>query len=163
MFSISVGTEARAHGFCCIAVGDNTSARGAFQVSVGDKVTIPNDTTKATAVATLVEIEQMRLTYKAMCDTKFAPAEFEAASSKAIDHLKNVLEKHFGKNLEGLVEDIKKEALEKEELEKKKKEDAEKASAKAVDELKDIINAKFGGNLENLVQDLKKLALEKKS
>lgn len=109
MFTISVGTNARVHGICCIAVGDNTFARGAYQISIGEKITIPNDLTKAMAIATLHEIKELKLTFQAMCDQRVAPAEFGPNSAKAIDFLAAAIEKHFGKNLEELIEDVKKE------------------------------------------------------
>lgn len=159
MFSISVGTNANAHGFCCIAVGDDTAARGAFQVSIGEKVTIPNETSKATAVATLHEIERMRVTYKSMCEQKFAPPEFASASSKAIDFLRDVLEKHFGKNYDQLIEELKNDSLE------KKREVVDDAPVKDEApkklETKADLEKKFGKDLDEVVEAVKKLYVDK--
>ena len=112
MFTVTVGTNARTHGICCLAIGDNTLARGAYQVSIGEKITIPNELTKSSAVATLTEIKELKLTFNAMVEQKFAPPNFGVEAAKALDLLASTLEKHFGKNLEGLVEDLKKEVVE---------------------------------------------------
>lgn len=111
MFTIAVGTNARTHGICCIAVGDDTFARGAYQVSIGEKVTIPNDLSKSQAVISMQEIKELKLTFQAMVDQKVAPRDFGTESARAIDLLMATLEKHFGKGLEGLVEDIKNETV----------------------------------------------------
>lgn len=127
MFTISVGTNARTHGICCIAIGDDAFARGAYQVVVKDKLTIPNNLTKATAVATMQELKEMKLTYQAMVEQKVAPADFGPASAKAIDLFTAALEKHFGKDLNGLLEDIKKETT---------------SSSSATQEKGDVVNEK---------------------
>ncbi len=104
--NITVGTNARVHGICCIAIGDNSLARGAYQVVVTSPITIPSDITKEQAVATITEIREMKLTYAAMVEQKVAPAAFRDKSAVAIDKLVNVLEQHFDKPFDSLVKDV---------------------------------------------------------
>jgi hypothetical protein len=113
MFTVAVGTNAYVHGICCLAVGDNTVARGAYQVSIGEKVTIPDNLSKASAIATFNEVKELKLTFQAMVRQKVAPPEFGVESTKALDVLVGTLEKHFGKGLNELIEDVKNETLEK--------------------------------------------------
>lgn len=112
MFNISLGVDAEAYGIGCISIGDGVVTRGLFQVEISDKVTLPNDLTKASAVATLRELDKLELLYASFVEQKFAPEEFESKYKKAVTVFKDLIEKHFGKGLQGLLNDISSEALE---------------------------------------------------
>lgn len=118
MLCISMGIDARTHGICCIAVGDGAVARGAYSVVVLDKVTLPNDLPKDKAVASMLELREMKLTFRAMVDQKVAPPRFADESSAAIDKVWDLLEQHFDKKFDDLLEEVKRESNEKKEEKK---------------------------------------------
>jgi hypothetical protein len=109
MLNVTVGNNARTHGVCCIAIGDDTTARGAYQVSVGERVSLPNDMTAAFAVATIQEVRELKLTFQAMVDQRVAPATFGTESTRALDILVSAFEKHLGKSFDELLVEVKKQ------------------------------------------------------
>jgi hypothetical protein len=91
---LEVGLNTKAHGICCIAVGDNLIVRGSHQVRVGEKVTLPSGLTKDQATSLIPQLQEMILVYNAMADQGHAPPDFgskaEQAINVAIESLKKV-------------------------------------------------------------------------
>ena len=100
--TLRAGQNAYASGFCCVAIGDDTSARGAFQVSLGTKLTLPDDpsldtpekkiegfTTGANTVREFIAI------YSAMGEQGHASAEFVEKANSALNILLDTLNKRI--------------------------------------------------------------------
>jgi hypothetical protein len=83
-FTISLGNGTRAAGFACISVGDGADTRGAFQVDVQSKLTLPS-MTRDQAQEIVDSLLDMLSTYEAFERQGFAPAGFAEKAKYAID------------------------------------------------------------------------------
>jgi hypothetical protein len=101
MFSITVGRESQAHGLCCISIGDNSVTRGAFQVNVTDKLSLPEGLTAEKLDIVVQEVENLRETYKAFVAQGFplATPEFLEKANAAIEVLLGAIDV-YKKNIE---------------------------------------------------------------
>jgi hypothetical protein len=98
--NIEIGEKAKAKGICCIAIGDNTSAYGAFQVDVGKTVTLPAGISNEQYEKVKSDLDNLVLVYKAMNEQKHAPVEFFAKAECAISTLKTLLDQEMARTKE---------------------------------------------------------------
>ena len=82
---LAVGTNTKATGICCIAVGDNLIVRGSHQVRIGEKVTLPADITKDQADILIPQLQELILVYNAMDDQGQTPLNFGSRAERAIN------------------------------------------------------------------------------
>lgn len=101
--NVRAGLNAVSSGMCCVAVGDDTLARGAFQVSLGSKLTLP-DTDEPTEkkienyTNTLASVKEIAAIFTAMGQQGHAPKEFVEKANVALYVLIDTL----GKRVEAL-------------------------------------------------------------
>jgi hypothetical protein len=90
---INIGQNTKASGMCCVAIGDDLDVRGAFQVKLGTQITLPGvgsikpeymRETVAIFQKSSNDLRELLLTYKAMEEQKYAPANFVIEAEKAI-------------------------------------------------------------------------------
>lgn len=91
MACIEIGVGSKARGICCIAVGDNTHSRGAFQVNVGEMVTIPAIPLERT-ILFIEELKDAILTYHELSKTKYAPDLFGKKAEAALQIVIEILQ-----------------------------------------------------------------------
>lgn len=85
MLNVAIGNGALANGFCCVSVGDGSITRGAFQVRMTEKLSIPSEITVQNLDNTVAALQDLCLTYQAMVEQNHAPAEFAVRAKAAID------------------------------------------------------------------------------
>lgn len=85
MLNVAIGNGALANGFCCVSVGDGSITRGAFQVRMTEKLSIPSEVTVQNLDNTVAALQDLCLTYQAMVEQNHAPAEFAVRAKAAID------------------------------------------------------------------------------
>lgn len=94
MLCIQLGNGAHARGVCCIAFGDGVVARGAFKVDVRSTVTFPENTSVEDMDTLMAAVTDLNLTYQALVEDGFAPAEFGVRSKAAIDIILDTCTRH---------------------------------------------------------------------
>jgi hypothetical protein len=85
MLNIQIGNGSRAAGFCCVSVGDGALTRGAYKVEIRSAISFPADATVESFDTLVNALQDVNLTYQALVEQKFAPAEFGVRSKAAID------------------------------------------------------------------------------
>lgn len=94
MLCVQLGNGAYARGVCCVAFGDGVVARGAFKVEFRSTVTFP-DTATIEDMDTLINaLNDLGLTYQALADDGFAPAEFAVRSKAALSVATDACTRH---------------------------------------------------------------------
>jgi hypothetical protein len=86
----SFGTNAFVNGYCCVAIGDNTRATGAFQVALSRIVTIPAYFTNGNAAASVDNLREQKSYYQRLDNISFIDK-----ATEAIDFVINLLTKKF--------------------------------------------------------------------
>jgi hypothetical protein len=82
---ISIGTGAYAAGLCCLAIGDNTKAIGAFQVQTCEPVTFP-PVSAAKKEEVIASLQKLSDVYLAMGQQGHAPLKFVDEARYAIKY-----------------------------------------------------------------------------
>lgn len=90
----SFGLNARVLGYCCIAIGDYTSASGIFEVITSDEITIPLLFTREMARYDIVYLETRKLFYTNL-KGDLVPLDFGERASEAIDSLIKIIKERF--------------------------------------------------------------------
>jgi len=94
-YNISIGNNARAAGLCCIAVGDDTLARGAYQIVVNhEKLTLPDTISVEDYERNLMLLEDNILTFNAMAQQGFAPVDFATRAEKLLTEVIKTIKTH---------------------------------------------------------------------
>jgi hypothetical protein len=106
ILSVAAGNNARCHGVCCVAIGDNIIARGAYQVVQSDVLSLPELKPDIKSLNVWAEIKELKLTYTAMQEQKVAPGGFAERACEAINRLANEIEKRVGMSFEKLIEHV---------------------------------------------------------
>ena len=106
---IQIGSGAVAKGICCVAIGDNTVARGAFQVNFNKTINIPN-VEKRVIVDILDSVKDMNLTFSVMAEQKHAPSDFALKADEAISYFVTSVENYFKKTHAELRKEVDDEA-----------------------------------------------------
>jgi hypothetical protein len=91
----SAGKGAVAEGYCCIAIGDYTQAKGEFKVVVSNKITFPSNFTKNNAMYNIRDLEHKKTSYALVSGTTSHP-EFLGKAEAAIDFLIKATKEQFG-------------------------------------------------------------------
>jgi hypothetical protein len=86
--NIEIGNGAIARGFCCVAIGDGTEARGMFQVSENrDTITVPKMISAEARDQTIAGLQDMKLTYQSIVKQGQAPEDFGNKACDLIDFI----------------------------------------------------------------------------
>lgn len=91
MACIEIGVGSKARGIGCVAVGDYTEARGAFQVNIGESITIPVISPDKIKIL-IDQLTDSILTYNELSKTKYAPELFGRKAEAAIRIVIDILE-----------------------------------------------------------------------
>lgn len=93
--NIALGTGSQASGLFCVAIGDKAIARGAFQVTVTDKLNMPELTSKPQIEMLMSQLVDVMITYKALETQKFAPPDFVPKADAAVKQVMVILQKQL--------------------------------------------------------------------
>jgi len=110
MSTVAIGSKAKALGICCVAIGDDVVARGAFQVITGTHLTLPDlfgvcecnagnkCECEAKHIISIISIlKDNILTYYALVDQGFAPKKFASDAENAINIVLHILDERLRK------------------------------------------------------------------
>jgi hypothetical protein len=86
---VSSGTNAKVQGICCIAIGDNTTAIGCFQVDTSDAsaMTFPPYYNQTVAESIIPQLEICKKRYEGFRNKAGVPVDFADRAVSAIDRL----------------------------------------------------------------------------